>query len=362
MTEPLRVTYRLDVPVDQVGDLAAALAIEQTIEFPPEAVDDPQVTTQAQGWVETVEAGPDGAPHATIAVPPDVVAGQLPQLLNVLWGNASLHPRVRLVGVTLPPAVLDCFPGPLFGVGGLRAATGVRGRPLLLTAVKPMGLPVQRLAHLAGRCAAAGVDLVKDDHGLADQPWAPFADRVGRLADAVARANARHGTCCVYAPSLNAPAGLLTERAVTARDAGAGALLVLPGLYGWPALQPLADVGLPLLAHPAGMGGWTRGVAAPVVFGTLARLAGADMSIFLVDGGRFPVPPEEADAVAAACHAPLDGIAPCLPCAGGGVTVANGERLRRRFGDDCALLVGGDLHRGADGLEARVAALRAALT
>ena len=42
----------------------------------------------------------------------------------------------------------------------------------------PQGSTVEHLARLAGTFARAGIDVIKDDHGLANQASSPFAERV----------------------------------------------------------------------------------------------------------------------------------------------------------------------------------------
>ena len=69
----------------------------------------------------------------------------------------------------------------------MRERLGVYDRPFTFTALKPMGLPPEALAEEAYRCALGGIDLIKDDHGLMDQPFAPFRERVERAAGPMRR-------------------------------------------------------------------------------------------------------------------------------------------------------------------------------
>ena len=64
------------------------------------------------------------------------------------------------------PALLAAFPGPRYGVAGLRELAGAHGRALTCTALKPQGLAPAALAGLAHRFALAGIDVIKDDHGI----------------------------------------------------------------------------------------------------------------------------------------------------------------------------------------------------
>jgi ribulose-bisphosphate carboxylase large chain len=292
---------------------------------------------------------------------------ELPQLLNVLWGNTALIPGVRLIDFTLPKLLLDRFGGPRFGVAGLRLLFDAPKRPLLATALKPMGRPAEWLAKTAYELAVGGIDMIKDDHSLANQGFAPFRERVERCAEAVRRANERTGATAIYMPSLNAPYPLIEERLGEALQAGVGGLLVLPGITGFDLMRDLAkreEVGVPLMAHPAFLGSYsasrTNGIEHGTLYGKMMRLAGADLSIFPNYGGRFSFSQDECRRVAVGLAEPIPGIAQAMPAPGGGMTLDRVGEIKRFYGDDVALLIGGDLHRGDD-LTATAAALRAAV-
>lgn len=130
-------------------------------------------------------------------------------------------------------------------------------RPMLMTALKPMGSTTAELAKMAYDFAKGGIDIIKDDHGLANQPYSTFDERVRACAAAVARANAETGRRCIYAPCVCAPAHLVIPRAHAARDAGAGGVLMIPGITGMDTMRELAadpSFGLPIICHPAMLG------------------------------------------------------------------------------------------------------------
>ncbi|MGA0221861.1 MAG: RuBisCO large subunit C-terminal-like domain-containing protein, partial [Candidatus Nanopelagicales bacterium] len=218
---------------------------------------------------------------------------------------------------------------------------------------KPMGSSPQTLAAMARTIATAGFDIIKDDHGLADQPWATWRDRVTTIAQAVNEAASETGHPSAYMPSLNVPADSLREAAFFAKEAGARALLVLPGISGFDAMRSLADddeLALPIMAHPSFLGSNVvnpdQGIDHGIMFGTLMRLAGADISIFPNHGGRFSFSPQQCSAIQAACLAPLGSLASAWPSPGGGMTLDRINELTDFYGIDVALLVGGALHRG----------------
>jgi ribulose-bisphosphate carboxylase large chain len=199
------------------------------------------------------------------------------------------------------------------------------------------------------------VDLIKDDHGLADQPFCPFEQRVERCAAAVARANRETGGHTLYLPNATADAHLLRRRARFARQAGAGGLLLAPGLVGLDAMRRLAGdpgLGLPIIAHPALLGsllvhpdsGWSH----RVLLGQLMRLCGADAVIFPHHGGRFPFSEQDCRELAAGLSEPMGHLRPAFPVPAGGINLRRVPRVVAFYGPDLILLIGGDLHRGGD--------------
>lgn len=363
--ERFRVTYRFALPPAEAELAAAALALEQTVELPAELVPPGPIAERVVGRVEALQTRDATATEAVVSYAVDTAGGELTQLLNVIFGNSSLIPGVRVERLELPDALLAAFPGPRFGRAGLRALLRVQARPLLCTALKPLGLSADELAELAYRCALGGVDLIKDDHGLANQPYAPFAERVARCAEAVAQANRETGEHCLYVANITAPAHLLLERALAARDAGAGGLMLAPGLTGLDSMHQLAadeQMSLPILSHPTFQGGFVTsadsGIAHGVLFGTLARLAGADGTIFPNDGGRFTFSRADCDAIAAATAAPLGELAPSFPVPAGGVSLERVPELLDRYGQEVILLIGASLLRAGDDLPRTARALR----
>lgn len=357
----IQVTYRLTAG-DQgaARSRARAVAVEQTVEFPEDLITDSGIRDGIIGRVESVTSvdSRPGAWDVVISYTAETAGRTLPQLLNLTFGNASLQPGVRVQRLELPDEVLARFKGPRFGVEGLRFVLEARSRPILATAVKPMGLSPAELAELAYRFALGGVDLIKDDHGLADQPFCPFEPRVRACAAAVAKANKETGGNSRYVANLVGPAERLRDRARFAKNVGAGGLLLAPGLVGWDAMRALADddtVGLPILFHPSLLGGFTvspdAGVDHRVLYGTLARLAGADAVIFPNYGGRFAFSTDDCRGITAGCAAPLGAISIAFPAPAGGMSLGRVAELRDFYGDDMVLLIGGDLHRHGDLVE-----------
>lgn len=396
---------RITVDYTIVGDRTEArkkaehLCYEQTVEFPPELVPAGSLSEELIGHIESFEqiansgavqrgtslpsegsaevpggsvrGSGESAGHpsgtgvarqryrARITFPAEAAAGELLQLLNLLFGNSSITPGVRVTGLALPETLTKRFHGPRFGRHAVRERFGVAARPLICTALKPMGLSPAELAEQAYAFAAGGIDIIKDDHGLTDQPFSRYAERLEACAEAVARANREHGGRSVYAPNVTGPAPQIAERARAAKEAGAGALLISPFLSGLDTMRALADddsVGLPLLAHPAFSGSFVtspeNGIEHGVLYGTLMRLAGADATIFPNYGGRFSFSKEECLSIASACSTELGALKPIFPAPGGGMTTDRRQEMLEVYGREFVLLIGGGLHRRGPDLAA----------
>jgi ribulose-bisphosphate carboxylase large chain len=285
---------------------------------------------------------------ALISFAGEIASGELTQLLNVLFGNVSIKRGIQLARIHPSDVIFDICPGPRFGTDGIRDAVGVHGRPLLFTALKPMGLSARNMAALAGRFVEGGVDIVKDDHGITNQAFAPFGERVALVAAAVREANERFGRASIYVPNVTAPAGQIVERARTAKDLGAGGLLVTPGLTGFDAMRQLRESGieLPIFAHPAFIGSYVTnadGIACDALFGSIMRIAGADATIFPNYGGRFPLSKDECMGIAHAGREEFGRFKPIFPCPAGGMELADVKEMIASYGSDLLLLVGGGI-------------------
>ncbi len=337
------VVYRLRVEPEQAAHRARLLAVEQSIEMPPEAVGDRRVLDEVLASVERVEPQADGSSLAHLRFASETVCEDAGQLMNVLFGNCSLQPEVELVDLDLPAALARSFGGPNLGVEGLRRLTGVQGRPLTCTALKPVGATVEQMAGLARTFARAGIDVIKDDHGWANQRSAPFAQRVAACQHEVNAANARSGRRTLYAPSLFGTQSQMRRQVELARGHGVAAFLLAPMVCGVATLCALKreHPEVAFIAHPA-LGGVAR-IAPPALLGKLFRLFGADAVIFPNHGGRFTYPADVCQAIARHNRAAWHGLRATLPVPAGGMSVERVPELKREYGADSMLLIGGSL-------------------
>ncbi|MCX6584562.1 MAG: RuBisCO large subunit C-terminal-like domain-containing protein [Candidatus Aminicenantes bacterium] len=362
--ERFRVAYRLVGSKEEAQQKAREICVEQTIEFPDDLVTGGDIREHILGRIESFQpaepvespepAEPGSAPawEVVISYAIEITGFELTQLVNVIFGNFSLKTGVRVERLELPESLLKPFMGPRYGIKGLRELLGVPERPLLCSALKPMGLSVKDLADLAYLFALGGVDMIKDDHGLADQPFAPFYERVERCAEAVAKANRETNGRCLYIPHITAPTDRIFAKALFAREKGAGGLMVAPGLVGLDTMRSLADeprIRLPIISHPAFQGSFVTsrdsGVSHHVIFGQLPRLAGADATIYPNYGGRFSFTRADCLSIVHGATVSMGHLKPIFSAPGGGMSLERIPEMIETYGKDVIFLIGGALHK-----------------
>lgn len=350
--ERLRITYVLTLaPGEDPEGRAREIALEQTVEL-PDGRYPPGIEQRVVGRLERLSRCDGRRWQATLAYPALPAGDDLPQLLNLVFGNISMMRGIRVVGLELPSAVVRRYPGPRLGMAGIRELAEAQERPLVCAAAKPMGLSS---VELAARCAAfarSGIDIVKDDHGVTNQPTAPFGDRVGRCQDAVEAANRETGGRTLYFPNVTAPHEEMVRRALCARDVGCRGVIVSPMLVGLDSVRAIADAsGLAVFSHPTFSGGLfhpEHGVSPEILYGLLFRLAGSDGVIYTNAGGRFPFTEEVCERINRNLREPLDGLKPAFPVAGGGVDVQRVLYWIDRYGHDMVFLIGSSLYAQDD--------------
>jgi ribulose-bisphosphate carboxylase large chain len=351
----LRVTYH--VTASNQADLEVrveSLLLEQTVELPRVALRDKFVLENILGRLVSIRTiGADK--HVVIIDFPISATGNDPaQFLNVLFGNSSLQEHILLADLELPepkdwPEREKALPGPQFGTAGLRKITNVPTRALTSTALKPIGLSVDRLAQLCGLFATAGIDIIKDDHGLADQKFHPFADRVRACQEAMRIANRKTGRQSIYVPNITGTPSTILEQLKVAESEGVCAVMIAPLLIGLPFMAEIVakHASMPIIAHPS-FGGATR-ILPELLFGKLLPLYGADTTIFANFGGRFAYSRDTCRKLSTELTTPsVPGLLPTLPMPAGGIKYQNVADVLSFYGREVILLIGGGLYEAGD--------------
>lgn len=357
--ERFSVVYRLTGDEALARVKAEDICIEQTVEFPADLIPEDDIRRHIFGQIESFRPLDEGRYEAVISYAVETASFELTQLLNVIFGNISLKPGIRVERLDLSTSLLNSFKGPRFGREGWREVLNTPKRPLLCSALKPMGFSATALADMAYKFALGGVDLIKDDHGLANQSFSPFKERVERCVEAVERANRETGYNCVYLPNVTAPTDKLVEQSLLAKEAGAGALVVAPGLIGLDSMRMLVDddrINLPIMSHPAFQGSYVtspeNGLSHFVLFGQMARLAGADATVYPNWGGRFSFSRAECASIVEGSAVPMGHLKPIFPAPGGGMSMKRVPEMLELYGREVIFLMGGGLHQYSPDLTA----------
>lgn len=345
------VTYRIFASSrDEALKRAAGVALEQTVEIPRDVVPAGYIEDEILGKVEEVGADSEATYRATVSYSPDSAADELPQLLNVIFGNSSIQKGLKVIALELGETMAARFPGARFGIDGLRRLANRPTGAFVCLVIKPQGSSASRLAEISRKCALAGADIIKEDYGLAGQHMAPFKERVAAIAAAVAEANGKTGGATLYFPNLAGHSKDLPELAKFAKEAGAHGLLVIPGLFGFDLIHRIArddSLDMPVMSHPSFLGPHVlskdTGFSHAMMLGTIQRLSGADISVFPNVGGRFGFSAEECMSIAEACTVTLGIGKPILPSPGGGMTVERASDMVSMYGKDAVYLLGGGL-------------------
>ncbi|MFN7307877.1 MAG: RuBisCO large subunit C-terminal-like domain-containing protein [Alphaproteobacteria bacterium] len=354
MTAPrFHILYRI-TPDDSrpIEAHAKDICLEETVEIPADCVPAPIWQAGIVGKVEAITPCPPPSRAFDVAISyrADIVNNAIPNLLNVIFGNISIRRGIRIMDIRLTADQLRAFGGPGFGVVGLRERLDVFGRPLAATAIKPLGLSVPELARLAGGYALGGRVVIKDDHGLMDQPFHPFKERVARLQEAIRNANAKTGRRTLYFPMVSGRFDQIEDQMAFAAAEGCAGALIAPLLIGPDTGFHLArKYGLAVMAHPSFTGTHfhdpEHGMTPAMLLGRLFRVFGADISVFPNAGGRFTFTERECRDLAIAMQEPLGDVKPGFPSPAGGMTIERIDSMVAAFGHDAVFLIGGALMR-----------------
>ena len=351
----LQAVYRVRGDARSIADRARAIAVEQSVEMPVPAIDDDFVRHEIIGRVAGIAEAASGLFEVRIDLAGETVGRDPGQLINMLFGNTSLHHDVSLHDVELPADLVEPFGGPRHGLHELRDRAGARGRALTCSAIKPQGLPAAKLAELARRFALGGIDYIKDDHGLADQAYSPFAARVEAIAAALRGVGGPGGRRTRYVPSLSGDLDVTRQQIAVARGAGIDTVMAAPMIMGLANFHRLVreNPDMAFLAHPTLAG---AAIAPALLFGKLFRMLGADAVIFPNHGGRFGYSPETCRGLATTALADWHGLRPCVPVPAGGMTRDRVPEMLDFYGTDIMLLIGGALLEAGPGLGEAAAA------
>ena len=308
---------------------------------------------------------------AKIAYPEELFEpGNVPNLLSSIAGNVfglgDLQ-HLRLLKVELSSQLLRSFPGPAFGIPGVRQTVKVHKRPLVGTIIKPkLGLCTKDHAKVAFSSWNGGCDIVKDDENLASQKFNPFEERVIETLDQRDRAEEQTGDRKVYLINVTAETQEMLRRAQFVKDHGGRVVMVDIITCGFAAVATLRNQGFNLIlhGHRAMHAAFTKlpehGIAMPVI-ALFSRILGIDQLHVGTAVGKMSEDRKEVFENINTLTKKLGTHKPAMPVASGGLHPRMVPALNEIFGTEVIIQAGGGIHGHPHGTEAGATAMRQAV-
>lgn len=295
------------------------------------------------------------------------MGSNLPTLVSTVQGNLyelSQFSGLKLLDLELPPSFVKNFRGPKFGVAGCRELTGVQGRPLIGTIIKPsIGMSPQQTAELVQTLVDAGIDFIKDDELMANPPHSPFDDRVEAVMQVISAHADRTGRKVMYAFNISDELDpMLRHYEKIVRNGGTCAMISLNSV-GLSGAKKICDLGaLAIHGHRNGWGMLNRhpllGIEFPA-YQKLWRLAGVDQLHVNGIANKFWESDDSVVRSMESCLQPIANHAPILPVVSSGQWGGQApETYRRTQTVDLLYLAGGGIMAHPDGAAAGVRSLR----
>ncbi|MBA7569685.1 Ribulose bisphosphate carboxylase-like protein [subsurface metagenome] len=295
-----------------------------------------------------------------------------PSLTN-LWSAAGgeLHRlgflnALKMLDLDLPEAFLKQFPGPKYGISGIKSQLQIEDRPIFCRSARPaVGLTTEMMLKINEAVLRGGFDVIKDDELTNDTPLSPFRDRIKMMVNLVRRVEEETGERKYYIANIIASPLRTFELADAAAEAGANAVLVAPPIQGFEIAGEIARrTGLAVLCHNSWADVLSRhprfGVSYAVFF-KMQRICGADMILLPGDFATDYIDPGEAKDFLSACVDSLGSIRPSLPIIAGGKRAKHLRQYLDAFGStDFMIIAATAVDTHPEGIEAGARAFREA--
>ncbi len=328
---------------------------------PLETVNEPSLPSQRKS------AGKFQRAEVVVSWSVENMGCNLPTLVSTVQGNLyelSQFSGLKLMDVEVPDSYAEYFSGPKFGIGGCRKLTGVSGRPLIGTIIKPsIGMSPKQTAALVKVLVEAGIDFIKDDELMANPPHSPFNDRV----DAVQRVINDHaedtGKQVMYAFNISDELDAMLEHYDKLVDSGATCVMVSLNSVGLTGVKKICDLGkLAIHGHRNGWGALNRhpllGIEFPA-YQKIWRLAGVDQIHVNGIANKFWESDDSVVRSIEACLKPMFGEYTILPVVSSGQWGGQAcETYRRTKTVDLLYMAGGGIMAHPDGPAVGVRSLR----
>lgn len=208
----------------------------------------------------------------------------LPVLISTLQGNLyeiTQFTGLKLMDIELPGSFGKHYGGPAFGITGCRELTGVYGRPLTGTIIKPsIGLSVDQTAAIVKTLVEAGIDFIKDDELLSSSANSLFDDRVDAVMKVINAHADKTGKKIMFAFNISGEMDEMLKRYEKIVKSGGDCAMISINSVGLAATKKIGDQKqLVIHAHRNGWGMLSRHPLLGIDFSAyqkIWRLAGVD--------------------------------------------------------------------------------------
>jgi ribulose-bisphosphate carboxylase large chain len=302
--------------------------------------------------LDAKEPGPDGFTFVSVAYPLQLFSGNdgITQLLGVATFSAEYRytSEFRIEGFRLPRSFLDRFPGPKYGMQGIKDIFNIRSRPLFGAILKPrMGVPLNIICEKASQALLGGADFLVDDELLTDQEGElSFDRRVSALTKIARDLSAITKEKKMYIPNITSTPFRCLEYAKKGLSFGAEILLINGYTMGLPGLQDIcenADVDAAIITCNLGNAILVRNTDAtgmsPASIARLSRIAGADAVHTGISSAEWFANDAWGPSITSLTDR-LGNLKSSIPVAAGGFSIANTWDNIQDLGIDCILEAG----------------------
>lgn len=293
----------------------------------------------------------------------------LPTLISTLQGNLyelTQFTGLKLMDLEVPPSYAEHFKGPRFGIEGCRRLTGVEGRPLIGTIIKPsIGMSPEQTADIVKTLVEAGIDFIKDDELMSSSANSPFDKRLEAVMRVINAHADKTGKKVMYAFNISDEVDTMLRRYEKIISAGGTCAMLSINSVGLAGVKKICDQGeLAIHGHRNGWGMLNRhpllGIEFPA-YQKLWRLAGVDQLHVNGIQNKFWESDDSVVRSIEACLKPMLGGYSVLPVVSSGQWGGQApETYRRTQTTDLLYMAGGGIMAHPKGPAGGVVALKQA--
>jgi ribulose-bisphosphate carboxylase large chain len=132
--------------------------------------------------------------------------------------------KCAILDIVFPDTIFNKYKlAPTFGISGIREYTNVYNKPLLGGIIKPkIGMNIKELSNVVLQMADNGINFIKEDEILSNQPFCPFVDRVAVIPELLYKRNYN----IIYAFSITSDYPFVFNRVRSVAQCGGNAVHV----------------------------------------------------------------------------------------------------------------------------------------